>query len=84
VEREAELGPSFLPVLTGWKQYYGQFYPSAFQAALRTLDHYLRRWAQRKYKRLRGHVRAWNWLARLKQREPTLFPHWHLGPTVRR
>jgi hypothetical protein len=72
-------------VIHGWVLYYGRFYPSALQRALRTLDTYLVRWALRKYKRLKGHKsRAWDWLARLQSRHPTLFPHWNLGATVGR
>jgi len=67
-------------VVRGWIQYYGRFYPSALQRALRTLDHFLVRWAQRKYKRLKRHKwRAWQWLKRLQARQPSLFPHWQLA-----
>jgi RNA-directed DNA polymerase len=65
------------PIVTGWVRYYGLFHPSALQQALKTLDFHLVRWAQRKYKGLRGHrTRAWEWLGRLQRRSPTLFPHW--------
>lgn len=70
------------PVVVGWVRYYGLFHPSALERALRTLDLHLVRWAQRKYKRLRGHVtRAWHWLQAIKQRHPALFPHW--GAAIR-
>jgi RNA-directed DNA polymerase len=75
-----ELQERFCPVLAGWVRYYGRFYPSALQKALRTLDLHLVKWALRKYKKLRGHVsRAWDWLGRLQQRAPTLFPHWAIA-----
>jgi RNA-directed DNA polymerase len=65
------------PVLRGWIQYYGRFYRSALGAALRTLDHFIVRWAQRKYKRFRRHtMRAWEWLNGLRARQPGLFAHW--------
>ena len=65
------------PVLVGWVRYYGLFHPSTLERALKTLDHHLVRWAQRKYKKLRMHrARAWDWLTRLQHRAPTLFPHW--------
>ncbi|MGH2703025.1 MAG: group II intron reverse transcriptase/maturase [Actinomycetota bacterium] len=48
------------PVLLGWVHYYGRFHASALRRALRTLDDFLVRWAQRKYKRLCAHkARAW-------------------------
>jgi len=72
-------------VIRGWVQYYGRFCPSELQRSLRTLDAFLVRWAQRKYKRLKRHKsRAWDWLARLKSRQPALFPHWPLGMAVGR
>ena len=65
------------PVLLGWVRYYGRFQPSALRGALRTLDPFIVRWAQRKYKRLRGHpMRAWDWLRRLQASQPALFAHW--------
>ena len=70
-------------VIHGWVLYYGRFYPSALERALRTLDAFLVRWAQRKYKRLKhSHARAWRWLLRLQSRQPTLFAHWTLGSAV--
>lgn len=65
------------PVLAGWVRYYGHFHPSVLRGALRTLDKFLVRWAQRKYKRLRVHyLKAWEWLRRVKIRQPHLFAHW--------
>jgi RNA-directed DNA polymerase len=73
------------PVLVGWVRYYGLFYPSALYCALGTLDRFLVRWARRKYKRFRGHaMRAWDWLNRLRARQPTLFAHWGLASAVGR
>lgn len=73
------------PIVSGWIRYYGRFYPSAVRTVLLTLDAYLVRWAQRKYKRLkRSPVRAWAWLAGVKRRQPTLLPHWPLAPAVGR
>jgi RNA-directed DNA polymerase len=73
----AELLRRMRPVVTGWVRYYGLFHPSRLQYALKPLDYHLVRWAQRKYKRLRGHLsRAWDWLTRLRRANPTLLPHW--------
>lgn len=72
-----ELLARIRPVVAGWVRYYGLFHPSALQRALHTLDLHLMHWAQRKYKRLRGHAaRAWDWLIALQRRAPKLFPHW--------
>ncbi len=73
------------PVLAGWVRDYGRFHSSTLRRALRTLDNFLVRWAQRKYKRLRTHKRrAWQWLWRVHARQPDLFAHWALGSTVGR
>lgn len=73
------------PMLMGWVRYYGRFHASALRRALRTLDGFLVRWAQRKYKRLRAHKgRAWQWLWRVHARQPDLFAHWALVSTVGR
>lgn len=65
------------PILLGWIRYYGRFNRSALKQALRTVDESLVRWAQRKYKHLRGRrERAWHWLAGVKTRQPMLFSHW--------
>ena len=73
------------PMLMGWVRYYGRFHASALRRALRTLDAFLVRWAQRKYKRLGAHKgQAWQWLWRVHARQPDLFAHWALVSTVGR
>jgi len=64
-------------LLDGWVRYFGLFHRTALQRALKTLDLHIVKWAQMKFKRLRGYkTRAWNWLAALRSREPRLFLHW--------
>jgi hypothetical protein len=61
----------------GWMRYYCRFRGSEFQPVADYLDRVIVRWAMRKYKRLRGHqTRAFNWLDRVKRRQPGLFVHW--------
>jgi RNA-directed DNA polymerase len=70
----------FNGVVQGWINYYGRFYKSRLYQLLFRINEYLVRWALRKYKRLRGHLRrAKRWLARVARREPNLFAHWKLG-----
>ena len=45
------------PIVAGWINYYGRFYRSALDPLLRRVNAYLRRWAGRKYRRLRTHKR---------------------------
>jgi RNA-directed DNA polymerase len=72
------LGYTFRP--RGWLQYYGRYYRSALYPPMRQLDRSLARWAERKYKKLRGHLRrATHWVARISRRDPKLFAHWQMG-----
>ena len=75
-----ELAHFYSVVIRGWIQYYGAYYKTALRPLLQRINRYLVRWAQRKYKRFRGHQRrATYWLRRIAYREPYLFPHWRLG-----
>ena len=66
------------PIVAGWINYYGRFYRSALNPLLRRVNAYVRRWAGRKYKRLRTQKRYGRWLAGLLSRQPDLFAHWRL------
>lgn len=72
-----DLARMFNPVIRGWTNYFRHYYKSAMYPTLRHLDEILVRWAERKYKRLRGHRRrARHWLQRIARRQPELFAHW--------
>jgi RNA-directed DNA polymerase len=79
-----DLARMFNPVIQGWINYYASFYKSALYPTLRHVDQVLARWAERKYKKLHGHLRrARHWLARVARNRPRLFAHWKLvQPTV--
>jgi group II intron reverse transcriptase/maturase len=75
-----ELAQMINPVLKGWINYYGRFRKSALYRTFQHLNNILVRWANRKYKRLRGHKRrAFLWLECIVQRQPSLFAHWQLS-----
>jgi len=75
-----DLSRMFTPKVRGWLQYYGRYYRSALYPIMRQLDRSLARWAYRKYKKLRGHLRrATHWLARISRRDRGLFAHWQMG-----
>jgi group II intron reverse transcriptase/maturase len=64
------------PIVAGWMAYYGRFYRSAMNPLLIRVSTYLRRWAGRKYRRLRAHGRFRRWWLGLLDRQPRLFAHW--------
>jgi RNA-directed DNA polymerase len=64
------------PIIAGWMRYYGRYYRAAMRPLLQRVNVYLRRWAARKYKRLRRLKQFDRWRTRLLEREPNLFTHW--------
>jgi RNA-directed DNA polymerase len=64
------------PIVAGWMHYYGRFYRSAMTPLLMRVSTYLRRWAGKKYRRLRSHTRFRRWWIGLLDRQPGLFAHW--------
>jgi hypothetical protein len=57
---EADLARRINPVVRGWMNYYGAFYPSALYPLLARINAYLLRWLRKKHKRLRGRRKAQN------------------------
>jgi RNA-directed DNA polymerase len=64
------------PIVRGWMTYYGRFYRSEMAPLLQRLNTYLRRWAGRKYRRLRSHHSFRRWWGGLIDRQPALFAQW--------
>jgi RNA-directed DNA polymerase len=64
------------PIVGGWMNYYGRFYKSAMYPLLIRVSTYLRRWAGKKYRRLRSYSRFQRWWKGLLDRQPRLFAHW--------
>lgn len=76
----SDLSSMFGPVLRGWANYYGRFYPTALKPLWWHVNDYLVRWMQRKYKRLaRGVIRAVRALGRMAEKAPRSFVHWERG-----
>lgn len=68
------------PILRGWLEYYGRFYPSALYPVLRHFNRTLVAWAMKKFRRLKGHkIRASRFLQGLAAKCPYLFVHWQRG-----
>ena len=75
----AALAKLYNPIICGWWNYYGEFYPTAMLDLCMHIDRALERWARRKYKTLSGRLRAGvQWLRKMKDAEPRLFHHWRL------
>jgi RNA-directed DNA polymerase len=79
-----ELAKRVNPLLRGWITYYGRYRRSRLHDVFQPLDDALRRWARRKFVRLkRSFRRARGWLARVRSQQPMLFAHWQLSPAGR-
>ena len=73
------------PQVRGWINYYGVFYHSKLFSLTRRIDDHLVRWVMHKYKRFRHKPgQAYQALAVVKHRQPTLFAHWQLVSITRR
>jgi group II intron reverse transcriptase/maturase len=71
-----ELARWLNPIVAGWMHYYGRFYRSAMYPLLERVNSYLRRWAGKKYRRLRAVARFKQWWTGLIERQPVLFTQW--------
>lgn len=74
----SELAERINPMVRGWIEYYGAFYPEPLKRFLIRIDLRLGHWARNKYKKLRGHKRlSWDWLKRCRAAFPNMFVHWN-------
>lgn len=75
-----QIGQICNPLLRGWIQYYGRFYPSALLPMYRHFNLTLVDWAMRKYRRCRDRkTRAGQFLETIAKKNPALFVHWNNG-----
>jgi len=73
----SELAKKINPMVRGWIEYYGSFYPELLKRFLIRIDLRLGRWARNKYKKLRGHKRqSWDWVKKCRATFPNMFVHW--------
>lgn len=69
------------PVLRGWQNYYGKFYPSKMYLVYFHVNWMLVKWARKRYKRFGGsYPDAMNWLGKIAKSNPDLFVHWRKVP----
>lgn len=75
-----EIAAKLNPVIRGWINFYGRFYPSILKKHLRYVDLRLAGWVRTKFKRIRRHkTRSIYWLGAIARQKPTLFAHWEWG-----
>lgn len=67
------------PIIRGWMNYYGSFYPSEMRKTLRFLNAKLCNWARHKYKGMKSMRRSNEWFEGVVSRQPKLFYHWTKG-----
>jgi RNA-directed DNA polymerase len=79
-----EVASAINPVVAGWMQYYGRFYPSALYRLLARIriNAYLVRWIRNKYRRYDATRAARRKLAEITSGYPRLFRHWRWVTTA--
>lgn len=70
-----ELAQAINPIVSGWMQYYGKFYPSALYPLLARINAYLVRWIGNKYRRYDSTRRGRQKLLELACGYPRFFRH---------
>ena len=76
----AELAKQYNPVLRGWWNYFGEFYPSAMHSFAMYFDGKLLQWARRKYQTLERREQASvQWLIKMKKIFPQMFFYWNVA-----
>lgn len=75
-----DISRMYNPILRGWLEYYGRFYPSAIYPVLRHFNMTLVSWARCKYRSLKRHkIRAALFIEGIAEERPDLFVHWRRG-----
>jgi RNA-directed DNA polymerase len=72
----SEVARTINPVVAGWMQYYGRFYPSALYRLLARINAYLVRWIRNKYRRYDKTRAARRKFAEVTSEYPRIFRHW--------
>jgi RNA-directed DNA polymerase len=73
-----ELAEWLNPIIAGWMHYYGRYCRTELRPLLQRVNIYLRRWAWKKYRRLRTYKRFMRWWTGILEREPSRFAQWQL------
>jgi RNA-directed DNA polymerase len=74
----ADIAKEINPILQGWLNYYGHYYPTAMHPLWRYVNATLVAWTMRKYKRYKGKkIQAGRKLWSIAYKRRRLFVHWH-------
>lgn len=73
-----EIAKYFNPILQGWINYYGKFHRTELYAVWWHFNKTLARWAQKKYKTLRGKTKSGKFIEKIAETDPNLFAHWRI------
>lgn len=75
-----EIAAVLNPMVRGWINYFGTFYPSKMRKTLWCINQIILKWVMRKFKRYKTKKKkAIKWLRELGRRNPHLFWHWSRG-----
>ena len=77
-----ELARAINPIVSGWMQYYGRFYPSKLYPLLARINAYLVRWIRNKYRRYDSTRRGRKKLLEITLGYPRFFRHWQWVTTA--
>ncbi|MEO8221300.1 MAG: group II intron reverse transcriptase/maturase [Specibacter sp.] len=77
-----ELARAINPIVSGWMQYYGRFYPSKMYPLLARINAYLVRWIRNKYRRYDSTRRGRKKLVEITLGYPRFFRHWQWVTTA--
>jgi len=77
-----EIARTINPIVAGWMQYYGRFYPSSLYRLLARINAYLVRWVRNKYRRYDATRAARAKLTEITDRYPRIFAHWRWVTTA--
>lgn len=67
------------PVIRGWMNYFGAFYPSEMNKMTRFLNNVIKIWGRNKHKGVKGWRKTNKWFSGVVARQPDLFYHWSQG-----
>jgi RNA-directed DNA polymerase len=72
-----EIAQTINPVIRGWINYFGKFYPSILRKHFRHVDLRLANWVRTKFKKFKRYkTRSIYWLGTVSRNKPNLFAHW--------